>query len=606
MDMEQQHAGQIDCEPTERSGGGAEPAGTVKTSGSIQVGLETILNTIPDRIYIKDRQSRFIKINAALAKRLGVASPELAVGRTDFDFMPPEKAREFQRDEQRILQSGEPLINKTEKQILPDGQSMWTSTTKVPLRDAEGKIIGLVGINRDITELVRTEDALRQSRDELELRVVNRMTDLAHANLALQQEIHERDRVQKALSRSHQMLGTLVDNLPDIIFIKDTESRFILLNKACAVQLGITHPDQAVGKTDADFVTSDLASRYRADELALMLSGETVHQEEPTLHKDSGKIGCSLTTKLPVKDAEGNVIGLMGIARDITPLKDTEKKLELVHKDLLDAARAAGMAEVAIGVLHNVGNVLNSVNVSAGLICESLQNSKLANLAKVAQLLREHAGDIGDFLTQDERGRRIMPYLEELSQHLLQEYETLHGEAQELVGKIKHITEIVAAQQGYARAYGVLEMINLAELVEDALKIHGAAYARHGVAIVREFDTLPAISLDKHKVLQILVNLLNNAKHACDESHRPDKKVTIRIKAAGKERISIQVADNGIGIPPENLTRVFSQGFTTRKEGHGYGLHSGALTARELGGTLTVQSDGVGMGATFTLELPQT
>ena len=196
MDMEQQHAGQIDCEPTERSGGGAEPAGTVKTSGSIQVGLETILNTIPDRIYIKDRQSRFIKINAALAKRLGVASPELAVGRTDFDFMPPEKAREFQRDEQRILQSGEPLINKTEKQILPDGQSMWTSTTKVPLRDTEGKIIGLVGINRDITELVRTEDALRQSRDELELRVVNRMTDLAHANLALQQEIHERDRVQ--------------------------------------------------------------------------------------------------------------------------------------------------------------------------------------------------------------------------------------------------------------------------------------------------------------------------------------------------------------------------------------------------------------------------
>jgi signal transduction histidine kinase len=123
---------------------------------------------------------------------------------------------------------------------------------------------------------------------------------------------------------------------------------------------------------------------------------------------------------------------------------------------------------------------------------------------------------------------------------------------------------------------------------------------------VREFDSIPALSLDKHKVLQILVNLLQNAKHACDAVRRPDKQVVLRIKALDESRVSIQVADNGIGVPPENLTRVFSQGFTTRKEGHGFGLHSGALAARELGGTLTVHSDGVGSGATFTLELPLT
>jgi signal transduction histidine kinase len=316
-------------------------------------------------------------------------------------------------------------------------------------------------------------------------------------------------------------------------------------------------------------------------------------------------MGCSLTTKLPVKDAEGNVIGLMGIARDITPLKDAEKKLEAVHQDLVEAARSAGMAEVAIGVLHNVGNVLNSVNVSAGLICEGLQHSKLVNLARVSQMLRAHAGDIGHFLSEDERGRQIPPYLEELAQHLRQEHDTLQNEAGDLVSKIKHITEIVAAQQSYARVCGIVETVALAELVEDALKIHGAAYLRHHVALVREFDSLPPVSLDKHKVLQILVNLLHNAKRACADSPRPDKQVTIRIQAAGASRIKIQVADNGIGIPPENLTRVFSQGFTTRQDGHGYGLHSGALTARELGGTLTVQSDGVGRGATFTLELPQ-
>jgi len=436
--------------------------------------------------------------------------------------------------------------------------------------------------------------------------VADRTADLAQANVALQAEIRQRDDFQKALSRSHQTLRTLVDNLPDIIFIKDAESRFLLVNAACAAQLGISHPDEAVGKTDADFVTPDLACRYRADELALMQSGKSVHQEEPTLHKSSGTIGCSLTTKLCVKDTEGNVIGLMGIARDITPLKDAEKKLEIVHKNLVDSARAAGMAEVAIGVLHNVGNVLNSVNVSAGFICEHLSQSKLASLPKVIQLLREHAGDIGQFLTQDERGRQLLPYLEKLVPVLQEEQELIHREARELDARVKHIAEIVTTQQSHARVGGVVEIVNLADIVEDAVKIHGAGYARHRVALVREFDPVPAVALDKHKVLQILVNLIQNAKQACDVSNSDDKQVIIRIKMAGETQIRIQVADNGIGILPENLTRIFSQGFTTRKDGHGFGLHSGALDARELGGTLSVHSDGPGMGATFTLELPMT
>jgi PAS domain S-box-containing protein len=584
----------------------SEFSDAVRTLGNMHVSLETILNSVPDRIYIKDSQSRFIKINAAAAQRLGLPSPDLALGKTDFDFMPPEKAGEFQRDEQRIMQTGEPLINKAEKQILPDGQVGWTSTTKVPLRDAAGKIVGLMGINRDITNLVRAEEALRQTRDELEVRVSSRTQDLAQANLALEKEIQRRDEVQKALTRSHHTLRMLVDNLPDIIFLKDAESRFLLVNAACAVQLGISQPEEAVGKTDADFVTAELARRYRADEVAIMQSGNSVHQEEPTLHKSTGKIGCSLTTKLSVKDGEGKVIGLLGIARDITPLKDAEKKLEAVHKDLVEAARAAGMAEVAIGVLHNVGNVLNSVNVSAGFLRHHFSNSKLASLPKIIQLFREHLGDIQHFLTEDERGRQVVPYMEKLAAILQGEQEVLQREVQNLDDKVKHIAEIVAAQQNHARVCGVVETINLAELVEDALKLHGASYAKHGVSLVREFDPVPAISVDKHKVLQILVNLFNNAKQACEASSQNDKQVTIRINAVGETRIKIQVADNGIGISPDNLTRLFSQGFTTRKDGHGFGLHSGALDARELGGALRVQSDGLGKGATFTLELPTT
>ena len=196
--------------------------------------------------------------------------------------------------------------------------------------------------------------------------------------------------------------------------------------------------------------------------------------------------------------------------------------------------------------------------------------------------------------------------MEKLIPVLQEEQEAIYREAQELDARVKHIAEIVATQQSHARVCGSVETVNLPEIVEDALKIHGAAYVRHKVALVRDFDPVPAIALDKHKVLQILVNLIQNAKQACDASQRDDKQVTIRIKALGETRIRIQVADNGVGVLPENLTRIFSQGFTTRKDGHGFGLHSGALDARELGGTLSVESGGLGMGATFTLELPVT
>jgi signal transduction histidine kinase len=123
------------------------------------------------------------------------------------------------------------------------------------------------------------------------------------------------------------------------------------------------------------------------------------------------------------------------------------------------------------------------------------------------------------------------------------------------------------------------------------------------VELIREFEDVPPINVEKHKILQILVNLVRNAKYACDDSGRPDKRVTVRV-TNGDGWIKISVADNGVGIPPENLTRIFSQGFTTRKGGHGFGLHSSALAVKEMGGQLLVHSDGPGRGATFTLDLP--
>jgi signal transduction histidine kinase len=159
-------------------------------------------------------------------------------------------------------------------------------------------------------------------------------------------------------------------------------------------------------------------------------------------------------------------------------------------------------------------------------------------------------------------------------------------------------------QQSYARVSGIIESLSIRDLVEDALQMHTAALTRHGVLVVREYQDVPVMSLDKHKVLQILVNLIRNAKYAMDSANRRDKRLTVAIANTPNNAVQISVADNGIGIPAENLTRIFSHGFTTKRDGHGFGLHSGAIAAREMGGSLVARSDGAGHGATFVLELP--
>jgi signal transduction histidine kinase len=288
---------------------------------------------------------------------------------------------------------------------------------------------------------------------------------------------------------------------------------------------------------------------------------------------------------------------------EIEERKWMEEQVAKTHQELMTASRRAGMAEVATSVLHNVGNVLNSVNVSGSIIAEKTMNSKISRVNQVAALVREHADDLGQFLANDPKGKQLPDYLAKLGEHLAREQEEILREVGALTGNITHIKEIVARQQSYARSAGVLEMLKPAELLEDALHMNDGAMQRHHIEVIREYAAAPPVLTEKHKVLQILINLLRNAKHACDDSGRADKQVVLRI-GHDQGRVKISVMDNGIGIPPENLTRIFNHGFTTREHGHGFGLHSGALAARELGGGLTVFSDGANRGATFTLELP--
>lgn len=292
------------------------------------------------------------------------------------------------------------------------------------------------------------------------------------------------------------------------------------------------------------------------------------------------------------------------LSREVAERKRAEAELRELQAEHIDAARRAGMAEIATSVLHNVGNVLNSVNVAAATIRERLKSSGVADLERVADLLDQHLADAGRFISEDARGKHLPRFLIQLSQKMAADEAIMATEIKALSESIEHINGIIALQQSYAGVSAAIEQLSLARLVEDALHMDSQSFLRNEIEVVREFEELPPAWMDKQKVLQILVNLISNAKHAVVSSVQPTRQVKVRIARTGAERVRVEVADNGIGIPAQNLTRIFSLGFTTRKDGHGFGLHSAANQAREMGGSLTASSPGLGQGATFTLDLP--
>jgi len=338
--------------------------------------------------------------------------------------------------------------------------------------------------------------------------------------------------------------------------------------------------------------------------LARTLLGDKVRDAEYVILRPDGVRRTVFTSAQRLVGQSGQPLGALAVIEDITERRLAEEELERVHKQLLVASRQAGMAEVATNVLHNVGNVLNSVNVSASIVSERVRKSKCAGLARVAALLSEHASDLTAFLTGSQ-GRHLPVYLQELAVELIAERDVANAELAQLRGNVEHIKEIVAMQQSYARRSGLTDIVDIRTLVEDSLRMNAGAFSRHGVTLVRDFQEVPPITVDKHKVLQILVNVIRNAKYACDESTSSLKRVTVRVRTADGTML-IAVIDTGVGIPPENRERIFSHGFTTRKDGHGFGLHSCALAAKDLGGSLQAESAGPGQGATFTLTLPLT
>jgi PAS domain S-box-containing protein len=417
------------------------------------------------------------------------------------------------------------------------------------------------------------------------------------------QAVFKKETGEINLNEEHEFLRALLEHASDGIYFKDRQSRFLLCSQFTYTRHGGKEED-VIGKTDFDFFDKNYAQSTFDDEQAIIRTGQPiVNKIEHEISKNGDKAWC-IVSKWPLRNQAGEIIGTCGISKDITGLKNAEAKLEQVNKQLMVASRMAGMAEVATTVLHNVGNVLNSINISSSVISDMLRNSKVGNLGKAAALIEKHNGDLPDFLTNDPKGKQLPSYLSGVAAHMAADEKKLREEFAALYTNIEHIKEIISRQQSYAKLSGVLEMVSPRDLIEDAMQLNAGAFERHQVEVIREICPVPPLLIDKHQALQILVNLLRNAKHAVDDHGHADKRVIIRITRGESGTVKFSVIDNGVGIHPDNMEKIFAHGFTTRKNGHGFGLHSGALAAKQLGGTLTCQSDGPGKGATFTLELP--
>ena len=458
--------------------------------------LEALMETIPDDIYFKDRDGRFLRINRAKALRSGLIDPRQAVGKTDADFFQSEHADASLAQERQIMESGVSLIDQVERLVWPDGHVSWVSATKVPLRDHAGRIIGTVGISRDITLHHDTEEALHVERDRLR---------------------------------------TLIDNLPDHIFIKDRHCRFVTVNATHVAALGRQSEAELIGLSSRDLCEPALAAIYEADDERVMSHGSPLFNREEEFVTFEGFRLTILTTKVPLRNkSTGEVMGLVGICRDITERKLAEEELRRA-KDAAEVANRA-KSEFLANMSHEIRTPMNAV--------------------------------IG--MTELLLGSEVQP---EQREYL----ETIRDSADSLLGIINDILDFSKIEAGKFELENY--PIEVREWLGDAVRTLGIrAHAKHIELAFDIEDAVPQFVLgDGLRLRQIILNLVGNAIKFTEQGE-----VVVSVKVAQQTddhvRLRFTVRDTGIGMTPEQQIRVFEAfeqadtSMTRRYGGTGLGL----------------------------------
>jgi signal transduction histidine kinase len=492
------------------------------------------------------------------------------------------------------------------QEAVVDRWGTWMSAY-APVFGPDGKVEAAIGVDFDAHEWIAAIQRARASVlafAGLVVLFIAGGVSVASNQIMLQSSLRDRE-VAEVSRVAKEKFETLVNSIEGVVFEwVPAEGRYAFVSAQAERILGrpFAYWLEEKGRWEGHLHPDD--REWAIERRGAVASSLATYTFEYRAYGPDERIVWIRETGNPVVDAEGKISLLRGVLTDITEHKLSAEELEKTHRQLVDTSRRAGMAEVATGVLHNVGNVLNSVNVASTLIHQKLNGSRIGSLGQLAALLKSQDGKLTTFFETDPRGKLVPDYLENLARHLHLEQAEVLTEVDKLVKNIEHIKNIVDLQQNYARTGGTMEPLDLVDLTEDALGINAASLTRHRIKLIKRFEeSLPPVLADRNKVLQILVNLIRNAKHAVDDSDGERRMLGIAIQRHGEDRVRITVADTGVGIAADNMSRLFSHGFTTRKDGHGFGLHSSEAAAREMGGTLTAHSDGPGRGAMFTLEL---
>lgn len=433
-----------------------------------------------------------------------------------------------------------------------------------PLKDEDEKLMGVLAIIQDISDLKKAEEKVRLVQEE-KIGLIEQTTE---AIISIGMDA----RIEIANPSAEKLFG------------RDQE-------KLRTVSIGSILISPSIREV---FLTTD-------NKLKSSFGMEEIKGFEAEVSRSDGIMIPVMLNAAVRKDRRNRVAGLVMAISDMRE----QKKLQ---KELLDLAHKSGMAEIATGVLHNINNVLTSVNISSELLRENIRNSKIGGLAKAVAMMQEHPSNLGEYIDNDPRGRLLPEYFEKVTGALKKERENNFSRANSLLGYIEQIKDLIFIQQSYARAGGLSEKINPAEILDDAVGMLANSFDRYNIKVVRDYCESPEIICDRQKLMQSLLNLVKNAREALldlDDDREPVLGLKIATRNHTRERtVLISVRDNGVGISDQDRTRIFEYGFTTKQYGSGFGLHATALSIKEMGGNISVQSNGVGNGTEFVVELP--
>ena len=514
--------------------------------------LGTLMDNLPDYIYFKDRQSRFLRTNMAHAKAFGLSDPTQAVGKTDFDFFTAEHAQQAYNDEQEVITTGKPMTAKEEKETWPDGRVTWASTIKMPFRDANGAIIGTFGVSRDTTERKRAEEALRTSEERYR---------------------------------------ELFENASDLVYTTDLEGRLTSLNRVAEQTLGYSR-EEAAQMNLRQLVDPRHWQRVEQTRERLLAGDSAVTLELEITAKDGRRVMLEVNPRLIYKG--GKPVGMQGIGRDITGRE--EREMELRHAQKLES-----VGRLASGIAHEINTPIQFVGDNTRFVRDSFRG--LQTLLSKYQELRDAAAsgavspDLLAAVRRVEEESDCAYLLEEIPKALTQ---TLDG--------VTRVATLVRAMKDFAHP----ESKEKAAADLNKALLSTLAVARNELKYVADVETdlgdLPPVVCNISDLNQVFLNLLVNAAHAIGDVVKgtgKKGKIQVRTVAEGKT-VLVTIADTGCGIPDSIRTKVFDPFFTTKGVGRGTG--QGLAIARSVvverhKGTLTFESE-VGKGTSFYVRLP--